>query len=95
MEVEEFLNIYSSVLLDDHKKVILHLYKHIKNFSGVNKFTSIYGTHFALCPWAYDNSTSGPDTCECHTIENYRITLENLIKWYENNVEATSCVRNS
>jgi len=94
-EVEEFLKSYSSVLLSEHKQRIFHMYKYIKEFSTTEKITSRYGTHFALCAWAYDNSSSGPDTCNCCSIENYKTELENLIKWYKCNVKGTNSIGNT
>ena len=50
MDVEDFLKIYSSILLDGHKKRILYLQEHLENFGRKGKYNSNWGIHFISCP---------------------------------------------
>lgn len=83
MDIKQFLLDYKNILLEEHREEIEHYYKFLKPYESRKKVTSKFGEHYISCPWARDSTTCGPDTCECHNVEQYRERMLRLIKLYQ------------
>lgn len=90
---DEFLGKYLDVILNEHKEKIMFYHAFLNKYKNVEKVFSIHGCHFIICPWAQNNTTSGPDTCGCCYVDSYEKQLMNLVNWYENNVKNADSIQ--
>lgn len=93
--IASFLNKYSEFL--DYETTI-KLEKVLKELKAAKKSgtrISKFGNHYTTCMWSDNATTSGPDTCECvslnfkyrdaeESIENFKKTFDNLIARIKN-----------
>lgn len=82
--IENFLEKFFDILRNEHKELVLEYYEFLLKYWDVSKKTSIFGTHFATCPWSNDSTTSGPDSCPCYYFDSYSEKLNEIVDWYEN-----------
>lgn len=84
--IDHSLENYINILRDEHKELILDYHSFLLKFHDVQKVTSIFGNHFATCPWSSDSTTSGPDSCSCYYFHTYIKKLNEIMDWYEKNI---------
>lgn len=79
---EEFIIEFDYLLLDEHREEFLRYIAFLKPYFNMEQVKSKYGTHYISCPWSKDNTTSGPDTCECCDTPRIVKKLEKLMHFY-------------
>lgn len=80
--LENFLLKFDHLLLEDHRKELLHNHSLLVSYSNIPKIISKYGKHYTSCPWSSDDVKSGPDTCECCDVERIVLKTKKLLHFY-------------
>lgn len=94
MDLEQFFKDYKNILIEEHKEEIEHYHNFVKPYISREKVASKFGEHYISCPWARDTTTSGPDTCECCNVEQYRRGMQRLMRLYQRIGSCASCLKN-
>lgn len=82
-DLNAFLQQYNNILFEEHAEEIVECYNFLKVYKKKKILTSSEGEHYELCCWAYDTTTSGPETCDCwHVRQKYK-SLVKLLKMYK------------
>lgn len=81
--VSKFLKDYCDLLLKEHKEKIEHFQQFLRDYENLEKKQSKHGLHYTNCSWSRDDATSGPDTCGCYDVEQYRKETLKLITFYK------------
>jgi hypothetical protein len=82
VNVQEIISSYKENMLPEHLEFFKEFDKFQRKFKGVKRYHSKYGEHWSNCPWAYDETVEGPDTCLCLYYVSYKNKLEKLIHFY-------------
>lgn len=83
MDINQFLQEFEGVLLDEHKARIMEIHNFLSGYIGEAKKTSIFGEHYISCLWANDTTTYGPDTCVCFYVESNIKEFKRLERFYK------------
>ena len=70
-------------LLRDHAVFIESTIEKIYIVLESHQLESIHGTHFNICPWAFDTTTCGPDNCFCNKVGQDIKQLEKILGIYK------------
>jgi len=83
LDIERFLKKHKKIMLEEHVEFFREFDKFQREFKGVKKVESKYGSHWKNCSWAYDDCTEGPDTCRCSFIAMDKKRAQAFVKFYE------------
>ena len=73
-DIHDFMEEYNDLLLEEHYATFNKHNNFLKKYRTMEQRHTRYGLHYISCSWAYDDTTSGPDTCEC--IDVIRVSRE-------------------
>ena len=84
INVQKFISLYKEYLLQEDMKILKDFEIFQRQFGGSKRLESRHGSHWSNCPWAYNTTTCGPDTCGCSFYARERLRVEHLINLYKN-----------
>lgn len=84
-QIEKFMNIYNDFILEEDLRIIKNFINMLNTYEDKQLVESKYGKHFNNCPWSKNQSSEGPDTCQCIVFRYRKNYILSLIEKYNNN----------
>jgi len=82
--VNNFLDEANSILWGEHKDFMFEMQRKLNEYASFERVTSNFGDHYTNCCWSKNNTTCGPDTCNCFEFErNWKHALD-IMNFYSN-----------